>query len=146
MLMFCYQCEQTAKGEGCTKLGVCGKEPEVAALQDLLIYALMGLSQYATEGRKVGVSDRDLNVFTVKSMFSTLTNVNFDSDRFVGLINQTVEKREQLKGKSSQQEEKWILPKDLLLSNRQPILMSWFSRGRQWASSLILATTPIFFL
>jgi hydroxylamine reductase len=99
MLMFCYQCEQTAKGEGCTKLGVCGKEPEVAALQDLLIYALMGLSQYATEGRKVGVSDRDLNVFTVKSMFSTLTNVNFDSDRFVGLINQTVEKREQLKGK-----------------------------------------------
>jgi hydroxylamine reductase len=99
MLMFCYQCEQTAKGEGCTKLGVCGKEPEVAALQDLLIYALMGLSQYATEGRKVGVNDRDLNVFTVKSMFSTLTNVNFDSDRFVGLINQTVEKREQLKGK-----------------------------------------------
>ncbi len=97
--MFCYQCEQTAKGEGCTKLGVCGKEPEVAALQDLLIYALMGLSQYATEGRKVGVNDRDLNVFTVKSMFSTLTNVNFDSDRFVGLINQTVEKREQLKGK-----------------------------------------------
>jgi len=97
--MFCYQCEQTAKGEGCTKLGVCGKEPEVAALQDLLIYALMGLSQYANEGRKVGVNDRDLNVFTVKSMFSTLTNVNFDSDRFVGLINQTVEKREQLKGK-----------------------------------------------
>jgi hydroxylamine reductase len=97
--MFCYQCEQTAKGEGCTKLGVCGKEPEVAALQDLLIYALMGLSQYATEGRKVGVNDRDLNIFTVKSMFSTLTNVNFDSDRFVGLINQTVEKREQLKGK-----------------------------------------------
>ncbi|UCE82684.1 MAG: hydroxylamine reductase, partial [Deltaproteobacteria bacterium] len=97
--MFCYQCEQTAKGEGCTKLGVCGKEPEVAALQDLLIYALMGLSQYATEGRKVGVNDRDLNVFTVKSMFSTLTNVNFDSDRFVELINQTVEKREQLKDK-----------------------------------------------
>jgi hydroxylamine reductase len=99
MFMFCYQCEQTAKGEGCTKLGVCGKEPEVAALQDLLIYALMGLSQYATEGRKVGVNERDLNVFTVKSLFSTLTNVNFDSDRFVGLIKQTVEKREQLKGK-----------------------------------------------
>ncbi len=53
--MFCYQCEQTAKGEGCTKVGVCGKEPEVAALQDLLIYALKGLSLYAVEGRKVGV-------------------------------------------------------------------------------------------
>ena len=59
--MFCYQCEQTAKGEGCTRVGVCGKEPEVAILQDLLIYALKGLSQYAVEGRKVGVKDRDVN-------------------------------------------------------------------------------------
>jgi hydroxylamine reductase len=52
--MFCYQCEQTAKGEGCTKIGVCGKQPDVAALQDLLLYALTGLSLYAAEGRKVG--------------------------------------------------------------------------------------------
>ena len=57
--MFCYQCEQAAKGEGCTVLGVCGKNAEVAALQDLLIYSLQGLSQVAVEGRKVGVSDRD---------------------------------------------------------------------------------------
>ena len=56
--MFCYQCEQTAKGEGCTKIGVCGKEPEVAALQDLLTYGLIGLSQVGVEGRKVGISDR----------------------------------------------------------------------------------------
>jgi len=94
--MFCYQCEQTAKGEGCTKIGVCGKEPEVAALQDLLTYALIGLSQQAVEGRKVGVSDRDVNVFTVKAAFSTLTNVDFDPDRFVELIHQAVAKREQL--------------------------------------------------
>ncbi|MCG6981248.1 MAG: hydroxylamine reductase [Deltaproteobacteria bacterium] len=94
--MFCYQCEQTAKGEGCTKIGVCGKEPEVAALQDLLTYGLIGLSQYAVEGRKVGVSERDVNVFTVEASFSTLTNVDFDPDRFVGLINQAVEKREGL--------------------------------------------------
>jgi len=53
--MFCYQCEQTAKGTGCTVLGVCGKQPEVAALQDLLLYTLMGLSQVAVAGRKVGV-------------------------------------------------------------------------------------------
>ena len=53
--MFCNQCEQTAKGTGCTKIGVCGKQPEVAALQDLLVYALRGLSLYAVEGRKVGV-------------------------------------------------------------------------------------------
>lgn len=97
--MFCYQCEQTAKGEGCTKIGVCGKEPEVAALQDLLIYAVIGLSQYAVEGRKVGINERDVNVFTCEATFSTLTNVDFDPDRFVALINQTVEKREQLKEK-----------------------------------------------
>ena len=54
--MFCYQCEQTAKGEGCTKIGVCGKQPEVAALQDLLLYTLKGLSQVAVEGRKIGVT------------------------------------------------------------------------------------------
>ena len=97
--MFCYQCEQTAKGEGCTKMGVCGKEPEVAILQDLLIYALKGLSQYAVEGRKVGVKDRNVNVFTVEGLFSTLTNVNFDPDRFVKLIHQCVEMREDLKKK-----------------------------------------------
>ena len=52
--MFCYQCEQTAKGVGCTVQGVCGKNPEVAALQDLLIYSLQGLSQVAVAGRQVG--------------------------------------------------------------------------------------------
>ena len=95
--MFCYQCEQTAKGTGCTVQGVCGKQPDVAALQDLLLYTLMGLSQVAVEGRKYGVTDDDVNVFTVQASFSTLTNVDFDSDRFVDLINQAVEKRDQLK-------------------------------------------------
>lgn len=95
--MFCYQCEQTAKGEGCTKIGVCGKQPEVAALQDLLIYSLKGLSLYAVEGRKVGVSDREANVFTCEALFSTLTNVDFDPDRFVVLIDRTVELRDRLK-------------------------------------------------
>jgi len=97
--MFCYQCEQTAKGTGCTVQGVCGKRPEVAALQDLLIYVLMGLSQCAVEGRKVGVTDRDSNVFTVKAAFSTLTNVDFDPDRFLELIHQAAEKRDRLKEK-----------------------------------------------
>jgi hydroxylamine reductase len=97
--MFCYQCEQTAKGTGCTVLGVCGKQPEVAALQDLLLYTLMGLSQVAVEGRKVGVSDPDVNLFTVKAAFSTLTNVDFDPERFVGLIGQAAKKRDKLKDK-----------------------------------------------
>jgi hydroxylamine reductase len=94
--MFCYQCEQTAKGTGCTVQGVCGKNPEVAILQDLLLYALMGLSQVAVEGRQVGVSDPDVNVFTVKAAFSTLTNVDFDPDRFITLIHQTAKKRDEL--------------------------------------------------
>lgn len=97
--MFCYQCEQTAKGEGCTKIGVCGKQPEVAALQDLLVYALKGLSLYAVEGRKKGVNDHELNVFTVKAAFSTLTNVNFDPSRFKSLIERSVQLREGLKAK-----------------------------------------------
>ncbi|MGD2030221.1 MAG: hypothetical protein PVG86_09835 [Desulfobacterales bacterium] len=95
--MFCYQCEQTAKGTGCTIQGVCGKSPEVAALQDLLLYSLMGLSQVAVEGRKVGVLDNDVNVFTVKAAFSTLTNVDFDPDRFIDLIRQSTTLREKLK-------------------------------------------------
>ncbi len=97
--MFCYQCEQTAKGTGCTVLGVCGKQPEVAALQDLLLYTLMGLSQVAVAGRKVGVSDPEVNVFTVQAAFSTLTNVDFDPARFVGLIGRAAELRERLKTK-----------------------------------------------
>ncbi len=97
--MFCYQCEQTAKGTACTVQGVCGKSPEVAALQDLLIYALMGLSQVAVEGRKFGVSDREVNVFTVKACFSTLTNVDFDPERFVRLIHEAAAKREVLNDK-----------------------------------------------
>ena len=97
--MFCNQCEQTAKGEGCTKVGVCGKQPEVAALQDLLIHSLIGLSLYAVEGRKKGVNDDEVNVFTLKATFSTLTNVDFDPERFVSLINETFRLRDSLKGK-----------------------------------------------
>ena len=97
--MFCFQCEQTAKGEGCSKVGVCGKQPDVAALQDLLMYALKGLSQFAVEGRKVGVADLEVDRFACKAIFSTLTNVDFDPARFVALVNETVQKREFLKEK-----------------------------------------------
>lgn len=97
--MFCNQCEQTAKGQGCTVLGVCGKKPEVSDLQDLLLHAVKGLSHYAKEGRKVGVVEGEVNHFTVEAIFSTLTNVNFDAVRFQALINRCVELREQLKEK-----------------------------------------------
>ena len=97
--MFCFQCEQTAKGEGCTKIGVCGKQPDVAALQDLLIYAVKGISQVAVEGAKVNVSDPAVNQFTCEAIFSTLTNVDFDAQRFVTLIDDAVKHRDALKDK-----------------------------------------------
>lgn len=97
--MFCFQCEQTAKGEGCTKIGVCGKQPDVADLQDLLIYAVKGLSQVALEGRSVGIRDTSIDHFACEALFSTLTNVDFDPDRFVELIHNTVNSRDELKAK-----------------------------------------------
>jgi hydroxylamine reductase len=95
--MFCYQCEQAANGKACTKIGVCGKDPELSALQDLLIYSLKGLSLYASEARRAGIVDREINIFTAKALFSTLTNVDFDSGRFRSLILKCVELRESLK-------------------------------------------------
>ena len=97
--MFCYQCEQTAKGEGCMKAGVCGKDSNVAALQDVLVYVLQGLSAVAVDARKAGITDHAINVFMVKALFSTLTNVDFDPARFVDLINQCVTMRDTLKDK-----------------------------------------------
>lgn len=97
--MFCNQCEQTAQGTGCNIVGVCGKNEEVADLQDLLIYALQGLALYAHEGRNHGIIDEATDLFTMEAIFSTLTNVDFDADRFVVLINRAVELREAMKAK-----------------------------------------------
>ncbi|WP_027184589.1 hydroxylamine reductase [Desulfovibrio inopinatus] len=95
--MFCYQCEQTAKGTGCTKVGVCGKSDEVSALQDELVYVLKGLSQIAVPARENDIDMADVDAFTHQAMFSTLTNVNFDPERFPGLVKKAVELREGLK-------------------------------------------------
>jgi hydroxylamine reductase len=97
--MFCYQCEQTAKGQGCTIVGVCGKTPDVATLQDLLVYLLRGVSQLAIEAEKIGVKDEQTSVFTCKGLFATLTNVNFDADSIVEYIKKAAELREQLRMK-----------------------------------------------
>ena len=95
--MFCYQCEQTAKGTGCDKLGVCGKKPEVSDLQDLLVYALTGLGQAAAAAKAAG-KDVPLTTgrFFAKALFSTLTNVNFDPADFKPWIEETVAKRDAL--------------------------------------------------
>ncbi len=98
--MFCYQCEQTAQGQGCTILGVCGKTPDVAALQDLLLYTLKGLTQVAVEATKVGVRDEKTNIFTCEALFALLTNVNFDPNALIGYIRKTVELRDALRQKA----------------------------------------------
>lgn len=97
--MFCNQCEQTSKGIGCDKIGVCGKQPDVAALQDLLLHTLKGLSQIAVEGRKKGVKDSSIDHFTARALFSTLTNVNFDADRFIELIVECMNHKDALKAR-----------------------------------------------
>lgn len=94
--MFCYQCEQTAKGKGCDRAGVCGKSPEVAALQDLLIYSLVGLSQAALPAGKAGIKDESVGPFICKALFSTLTNVNFDPDRLTATIRKAADMKKGL--------------------------------------------------
>ncbi len=95
--MFCYQCEQTAKGTGCTVQGVCGKDPDVSALIDLTMYATKGLSQYANRARKLGVKDRDVDVFVIEALFSTVTNVNFDPSRYEKILRRLPALREKAK-------------------------------------------------
>jgi len=95
--MFCYQCEQTAKGSGCTVAGVCGKDPKTAALQDLLIHAVKGLSMYAHRARELGARDREIDVFTIEALFSTITNVNFSPERLRDLLIKAAEMLEKAK-------------------------------------------------
>ena len=95
--MFCYQCEQTAGGSGCTKMGVCGKSPETADLQDLLVYAAKGIAMYASRAAKLGHADRQIDRFVVEALFSTVTNVNFDPVRLEALIAKAGQVIEQAK-------------------------------------------------
>ena len=84
--MFCYQCEQTSKGTGCTVAGVCGKNEDIQSLQDTLLFGLKGLAAYAYHARKLGETDENVNAFVEEALFATLTNVNFDLNRHVGLV------------------------------------------------------------
>ncbi len=79
MDMFCYQCEQTRDGKGCLEKTVCGKTPETAALQDLVVHAVKGISQYAHRAAQLGKRDPDVDRFVIEALFATVTNVDFDS-------------------------------------------------------------------
>ena len=96
--MFCYQCEQTAGGKGCTKLGVCGKTPEIANLQDLLIFQIKGISCYAKvlveKGERL---DKTIVSFIENVLFTTLTNVNFDANAHVEMLRESQRIKEELR-------------------------------------------------
>jgi hydroxylamine reductase len=97
MNMFCYQCQEASKGTGCTLVGVCGKTPEVSGLQDLLIYQLKGISQFSTRLRALNIEMPEVNKFVTDSLFMTITNANFDYDRFVNKIIEGFELRDKAK-------------------------------------------------
>ncbi|PLX84728.1 MAG: hydroxylamine reductase [Desulfuromonas sp.] len=95
--MFCYQCEQTAQGTGCTKVGVCGKQPDVAALQDLLVYGLKGVAFWANEARKAGKIEAAIDRFMIEGLFTTVTNVDFDPAAIERVLRKCGEVKEQAK-------------------------------------------------
>ncbi|MBF0543968.1 MAG: hydroxylamine reductase [Candidatus Riflebacteria bacterium] len=95
--MFCFQCEQTALGKGCEKVGVCGKDETTAKMQDLLLYVTKGISMYAHRARKLGKSDQEIDKGVVENLFTTVTNVNFDAERISFLVRRALDLREKAK-------------------------------------------------
>lgn len=97
MSMFCYQCQETSKGQGCTMRGVCGKTQDTANLQDLLIYTLKGIAMVNTKARKFRINNKHTDRFIIDSLFSTITNVNFDKAYFVAKIKEALSLRDNIK-------------------------------------------------
>lgn len=98
--MFCFQCQETMKNSGCIRRGMCGKSAEVSRLQDLLIYLLKGISFWGTRGRNMDVRDDETDLFVAKALFSTITNANFDTARFVELIKEAIVRRDNLRARA----------------------------------------------
>lgn len=99
MSMYCFQCQETAKNQGCTVRGVCGKTEETANLQDLLIYVLRGISIYGEKAKQAGGLDKKKGMFIAQSLFSTITNANFDNNRVIAQIKEGLKIRDELKSK-----------------------------------------------
>ncbi len=121
MSMFCYQCQETAKNVGCTVRGVCGKDDQVAALQDLTIYLLKGLSIWGVRARALGLSDPAADVFVAEALFATITNVNFDPARFVTLAHRALAHRDALKARVVEASQK----AGVSLADQLPEMATW---------------------
>lgn len=117
MSMFCFQCEQAASGTGCTVIGVCGKQPDVAALQDLLVYTLKGIAFWADKACAKGVKDQEIDRFMIDGLFTTVTNVDFDAEAVSKFIVEGVRLRDKAKqlcgaydGPVPAAAQDWVLP------------------------------------
>jgi hydroxylamine reductase len=97
VIMFCFQCQETAKNSGCTIKGVCGKPEDTANLQDLLIHVLKGISIYGEKAKELGIVDKKIGLFIAQALFTTITNANWDNERFISLIKKGLKIREELK-------------------------------------------------
>jgi len=97
--MFCFQCQETAKNTGCTVRGVCGKPEETANLQDLLIYVLKGIAVYGEKLKEFGIPDKETGLFAARGLFATITNANWDNERFVAMIREGLKRRDQMREK-----------------------------------------------
>jgi hydroxylamine reductase len=97
--MFCFQCQETAKNEGCTVKGVCGKPEDTANLQDLLIYVLRGIAVYGEKAKELDMSNKENGLFAAQALFTTITNANWDNERFIEMIKQGLKRRDGLKDK-----------------------------------------------
>ncbi len=119
--MFCYQCQETAKGTGCTAAGVCGKKPDVAAMQDLLVYVTKGLSCVTNELRKEGKNiASSVNHIVTVNLFTTITNANFDKNAIIARIKKTLEVKNEL---LKQVQNKSALPDAALWSGKESEFM-----------------------
>ena len=97
--MFCFQCQETAKNKGCTVKGVCGKPEDTANFQDMLIYVLRGIAVYSEKAGELGISNEENGLFAAQALFTTITNANWDNDRFIEMIKEGLKRREALKDK-----------------------------------------------
>jgi hydroxylamine reductase len=93
--MYCYQCEQTSKGTGCTDFATCGKDEDSAVLQDLLIHAAKGIAQYHRRAGQLGARDAATDHFLLEALFTTVTNVNFDAQRIAAMVREAARVRDE---------------------------------------------------
>jgi hydroxylamine reductase len=110
MSMFCFQCEQATRGTGCTVIGVCGKQPDVAALQDLLVYTLKGIAFWADKACAKGVKDQEIDRFMIDGLFTTVTNVDFDAVEGVRLRDKAKQLCGAYDGPVPAAAQDWVLP------------------------------------